>query len=141
MPGWDIIILQALHDVLVAQNGLEVLQTSQESLGWQDFLDQTYGLGLAPCPPPRTTSALAPYNQQSASTDRTALLAVKNHFILNGTPESSFKSWTAPLRVPSSPGRVTLNPSPVLVSSAAAGGACGWTAAAGWSSCGWTSAS
>ena len=80
--------------MLVAQNGLEVPQTSQESLSWQDFLDQTYGLGLAPCPPPRVTSGLVPYNQQTASTDRTALLAVKNHFVLNGTPESSFESRT-----------------------------------------------
>ena len=84
--------------MLVAQNGLEVLQTSQESLSWQDFLDQTYGLGLAPCPPPRVTSGLVPYNQQTASTDRTALLAVKNHFVLNGTPESSFESWTGDVK-------------------------------------------
>ena len=97
-PGWDIIILHALHNVLIAQNGLEAVRTSDESLGWQDFLDATHGLGLAPCPPPRVTSGLVPYDQQTASTDRTALLAVRSHFEANVTPESSFESWTGDVK-------------------------------------------
>ena len=92
-PGWDIIILHALHDVLIGQNGLEALRTSDESLGWQDFLDQTYGLGLAPCPPPAPTAGLKAYNFQTSETDKETLLAVKAHFDRNGAPASSFESW------------------------------------------------
>ena len=97
-PGWDIIILHALHNVLIAQNGLEALRTSDESLGWQDFLDQTHGLGLAPCPPPAPTAGLKAYNFQTSETDREALLAVKAHFERNEAPASSFESWEGEMR-------------------------------------------
>ena len=97
-PGWDIIILHALHDVLIAQNGLEALRTSDESLGWQDFLDQTYGLGLAPCPPPAPTAGLKAYNFQTSETDKETLLAVKAHFERNGAPASSFESWEGEMK-------------------------------------------
>ena len=97
-PGWDIIILHALHNVLIAQNGLEALKTSDESLGWQDFLDQTHGLGLAPCPPPAPTAGLKAYNFQTSETDRETMLAVKAHFERNGAPANSFDSWEGEMK-------------------------------------------
>ncbi len=92
-PGWDLLILQAIHNVLVEQNGLEAVRDPEVSLGWDDFLDQTYGLGLAPCPPPPPTSGIVPYARQYDDTDKETLLAVRDHFVRNGTPESSFDSW------------------------------------------------
>ena len=92
-PGWDLIILHALHNVLVGEYGLEAVVSSDETLGWQDFLDRTYGLGLAPCPPPAPTRGIVPYARQYEDTDREALLAVRDHFVRTGTPESSFESW------------------------------------------------
>lgn len=92
-PGWDLIILHAIHDVLIEEFGLEAVRTSEESLGWQDFLDRTYGLGLAPCPPPLPARDIVPYARQYAGTDRETLLAVRDHFVDNGTPVSSFESW------------------------------------------------
>ena len=94
-PGWDIIILHALHNVLIAQNGLEAVRTSDESLGWQDFLDATHGLGLAPCPPPRVTSGLKAYNFQTSETDKET----------HAGRQGPFRSPTAPPKAPSSPGR------------------------------------
>ena len=92
-PGWDLIILHALHNVLVGEYGLEAVVSSDETLGWQDFLDRTYGLGLAPCPPPQVKRGLTPYARQYDRTDREALLAVRDHFVGNGTPATSFQSW------------------------------------------------
>ena len=92
-PGWDLIILHALHNVLVGEYGLEAVVSSDETLGWQDFLDRTNGLGLAPCPPPQVTAGLTPYARQYERTDREALLAIRDHLVGNGTPASSFQSW------------------------------------------------
>ncbi len=92
-PGWDIIILLALNNVLIAEHGLEAVRDPEISLGWQDFLDQTHGLGLAPCPPPAPGRGITPYARQYDDTDREALLAVRDHFVRNGTPTSSFESW------------------------------------------------
>ena len=92
-PGWDLVILHAIHDVLIEEFGLEAIRTSEESLGWQDFLDGTYGLGLAPCPPPPPARGIVPYARQYEDTDREALLAVRDHFVGIGTPASSFESW------------------------------------------------
>ena len=93
VPGWDLIILQAINDVLIDYNGLELLRDPEISLGWSDFLDQTHGLGLSPCPPPAPTAGLVGYDRQNATSDRRALLAIRDHFISNGTPAGEFKSW------------------------------------------------
>ena len=92
-PGWDLVILHAIHDTLIEEFGLEAVRTSEESLGWQTFLDATYGLGLAPCPPPPPARGIVPYARQYDDTDRETLLAVRDHFLGNGTPASSFQSW------------------------------------------------
>ena len=92
-PGWDLVILHAIHDTLIEEFGLEAVRTSEESLGWQTFLDATYGLGLAPCPPPPPARGIVPYARQYDDTDRDTLLAVRDHFLGNCTPASSFESW------------------------------------------------
>ena len=92
-PGWDLVILHAIHDTLIEEFGLEAVRTSEESLGWQTFLDQTYGLGLAPCAPPPPTRGIVPYGRQYDGSDKDTLLAVRDHFVGNGTPASSFQSW------------------------------------------------
>ena len=40
------------------------------------------------------TGGLVAYEDQSAATDRETLLAVRDYFVGNGTPASSFQSWT-----------------------------------------------
>ena len=97
-PGWDLIILHALNNVLIAENGLEAVRNPEISLGWNDFLDQTYGLGLAPCPPPPPSAGLRTGLTPSAATDKATLEAVRDHFVRNGTPQSSFESWQGEMR-------------------------------------------
>ena len=97
-PGWDLVIANAIYNVIVEHGGLEAIRDPQVSLGWNDFLEQTYGLGLAPCPPPLPTADIVAYGRQSAATDRQTLLAVRDHFTANGTPESSFASWQGEMR-------------------------------------------
>ena len=96
-PGWDLVIANAIYNVIVEHGGLEAIRDPQVSLGWNDFLEQTYGLGLAPCPPPLPNVEWW-YDRQSAATDRQTMLAVRNHFTANGTPESSFASWQGEMR-------------------------------------------
>ena len=84
--------------MLIAHSGLEALRTSDESLGWQDFLGATHGLGLAPCPPPAPTAGLKAYNFQTSETDKETLPAVKAHFERNGAPASSFESWEGEMK-------------------------------------------
>ena len=98
VPGWDLIILQAINDVLIDYDGLELLRDPEISLGWSDFLDQTHGLGLPPCPPPAPTAGLVGYDRQNATSDRRALLAIRDHFISNGAPAEEFKSWQGDLQ-------------------------------------------
>ena len=97
-PGWDLLILEALRDVLVGEHGLEVVKDPEVSRGYEEFLNQTHGLGLAPCPPRAPSAGLRAGLTPSAATDRAALLAVRDHFTGNGTPESSFRSWQGEMR-------------------------------------------
>ena len=78
--------------MLVGEHGLEVVKDPEVSRGYEEFLNQTHGLGLAPCPPPLPAPGVA-YDGQNSDTDREALLAIRDHFERNGTPESSFASW------------------------------------------------
>ena len=97
-PGWELVILNAIYNVIVDYGGLEAIRDPQVSLGWDDFVDRTYGLGLAPCPPPLPSAGVVAYDRQSAATDRQALLAIRDHFVRNGTPKSSFESWRGEMR-------------------------------------------
>ena len=112
-PGWELVILNAVYNVIVEYGGLEAIRDPQVSLGWDDFLDRTYGLGLAPCPPPLPSAGIVAYDRQSAATDRQDPA---------GHP-GPLRETTGRRRVPSSPGRGRCVPIPAWGYSAAAGGA------------------
>lgn len=95
-PDYALIVLEAIYNVLIAENNLEYIRDPELGVGWEDFMARTYGLGLAPCPPP--VSPGVALERQSAATDRAALLAIRDHFEANGTPESSFASWQGEMR-------------------------------------------
>ena len=95
-PGWDLIILHAINEALISYNSVEAVRSPEnirDTFGFREFLEATYGLGLADCPPPAPSSGIVSYGGQSAATDQATLLAIRKHFIQNGTPRAEFKSW------------------------------------------------
>ena len=100
VPGWHKIVWQALIDTMSDEVGLESLRSSlghvEDTVGFQQYMEETYGLGLAPCPPAAPDAGIS--GEQSSDTDKAVLLAVRNYFVENGTPESSFESWTGAMQ-------------------------------------------
>ena len=94
MAGWHQIIIQAFVDVLSDDYGVEAIRSVEDTTGFQKFIDETYDLGLAPSPPPTPQpTPNVPYGRQTTETDRATLLAVRDHFLANGSNPEEFKSW------------------------------------------------
>ena len=98
------IFMETTEDVLIEEFGLEsfrgigdyvpVFSGVTGTFGFQEFLRETFGLGLALCAPTPARKPATSLEHQTTATDKQALLDIYDYYVTQmGNPEKEFAGW------------------------------------------------